>query len=119
MDIIKTKIGDVEVLINSGDQKELHQEYDSKDGALQNTMKTGARQTARKIANHAFEDVSKIVFEIAEGCGKKLKECDNGPNEFNVEFALSFSQNSNMWIFGCENNIVMKVGMQWKSKDAQ
>lgn len=119
MDVIKTKVGDVEVLIDPCDQRELLQEYESIEGALQNTMKTGARQTAKKITNNAFEDVRKMIFEMAKSFGKELKECDNEPDEFNVEFSLSFSINSSMWILGCENNVVMKVGMKWKSEDAK
>ena len=116
MDMIKTKIGDVVVLIESCDKRERNDEDESSMGILQNTMKTSVKETAEKITDTAFEEIKKILVNVANSCEKELEECINKPDEFTLDFSLSFSGKNNLWIFGCESNAVMKVGMKWKAK---
>ncbi len=119
MDMIKTKIGDVVVLIESCDQKAPVGESEYITGGLQNTMKTGVKQKTEKIAETAFDEVKKVISNMANVCEKELAEHLNKPDEFTLEFSLSFSAKNNLWILGCESNAVMKVGMKWKAKDIQ
>lgn len=119
MDVIKTKIGDVVVLIESCDHKIPVDESEYSTGALQNTMKTGVKQTVEKISDTTFEEVKKLISNMARVCEKELEEHPNKPDEFILEFSLSFSAKNSLWILGCESNAVMKVGMKWKAKDVQ
>ncbi len=119
MDTIKTKIGDIEILIESCDPKMPACESDYSTGGLQNTMKTGLKRSTETIANTAFEEVKKIISNMAKIHEKGLEDNPDKPDEFTLEFSLSFSAKSNLWILGCESNAVMKVGMTWKAKDTQ
>lgn len=119
MDVIKTKIGDVVVLIESCDNKLTVHDSERLGSGLQNTMKTGVKQTTEKIADAAFEELKKIISNMARSCEEELEEHINKPDEFTLEFSLSFSAKNSLWILGCESNAVMKVGMKWKAKDVQ
>lgn len=119
MDVVKTKIGDIEVLIESCGEKTSTDESGHSVGGLRNTMKTGSRHTTEKLADTAFEEVKKIISNMAKIHEKGLEDNPDKPDEFTLEFSLSFSAASNLWILGCESNAVMKVGMTWKSKDTQ
>lgn len=118
MDMIKTKIGDVEVMIESCDQRIPARENEYSTGALQNTMKTGMKRSTEKAAD-TFEQFKKIVSNMASVCEEEQEKCLNKPDEFTLDFSLSFSAKNSLWILGCESNAVIKVGMKWKTKDVQ
>lgn len=163
MDVIKTKIGDIEVLIQSCDEKpEAGDDESSLDAlsdiidfdigdigleqpdgsgylteALPDTLshisvprvhgirpkasspKKSIRTKVETAADDAFEKAKKLIFNMAEACGKEMEERSNKPDEFTLDFSLSFSVKSKQWILGFENNAVLKVGMKWNCGDCE
>lgn len=173
MDVIKTKIGDVEVLIQSCDEKSETDEGEDLSDALSDIISDALSDTSdsfaddvgiegldggedltnglpdvsvpinngivqrrsaakvsfarpprkrikdkvEKVADDAFEKAKRLIFNMAEACGKEMEECDNKPDEFTLDFSLSFSVKSKEWILGFENNAVLKVGMKWKADE--
>lgn len=169
MDLIKTKIGDVEVLIQSCDEKTEADEGQSLSDILSDIVsdagnsfvddidisglvesedmpdglpavsspinngivqrksglkassvrppRKGIRDKVEKVADDAFEKAKKLIFNMAEACGREMEECNNRPDEFTLDFSLSFSLKSKEWILGFDSNAVLRVGMKWKSEE--
>lgn len=109
MKTVKTIIGNTNVLIKALDD-DLFSEVDViNDGSLRNTTKTGIKDDLK----NSFEKAKTTIFEMVNSFENELEKRDKRPSEFSLEFTLSLSTKSDIWIIGCESNTGLKVNLKW------
>ena len=114
MKVVRTAIGNTEVLIRVLDETHLEEIGNdmSFDGSLRNTSKTGITEELK----NAFETAKDVIFEIVDACECELKKRDKKPSELSLDFSMSLSAKGNIWVVGCEGTTALKVSLKWSVK---
>jgi hypothetical protein len=117
MQVVKSKIGNAEVLIQSVDEDiDILGETVSADvdRSVSQSKAVGASRHV-SIAD-AFDQAKGVIFSVAEQCGQEYNSLPVKPSEFSLEFSLKFAGKGNAWVFSFEGESVLKVSMAWKDQ---
>ena len=110
MSFVETKIGEYTLLIEA---KEEHTINANANGE-RDSVKTGMR--FEDIGNRLIDNAKAIVSQIACEFGNELISVNPRPSEVEVEFEISISSETNMWILTAGGNSNIKVRMKWENK---
>ena len=108
MGYIKTVINGLDVLVETNDEL-----VSAKEESLCD-ISNDATEKMKELSKKAFLDSKHIIESIAKEYSTTLHSIDVQPDELEIEFNLSFSINSNLWVLGSESNIAFKVKLKWK-----
>jgi len=121
LNTIKTKISDINVLIEVFDDAETGEDSNADhDNPLGDTRRTSGRvggsvkKTAEQVAENVLESAANVIFAFADVCRKRSEGYNNAPDELDVEYALTFDIKTNLWVFTSGANSAVKVRMKWK-----
>jgi metal-dependent hydrolase (beta-lactamase superfamily II) len=116
MQVIQTKISDIDALIQIPDEKikivnAQPEQYQAPMGKTNN-----AEQTAKdleKAAKEVLENASNLIFGIADNFKQQSKANDNTPDEIEVEFSLLIGADAKIVVVSGKAETSIKVRMKW------
>ncbi|MDR0493099.1 MAG: hypothetical protein LBH74_05625 [Nitrososphaerota archaeon] len=108
MKVVKTKVGNTEILIQTIEDERLGLNLDQTSG-----RRTEPTASKNIISSDAFEKAKNIIIEIAKEVELGIKEHRLNPSKFEIALSLSLSANAKFWIIGGEASSILKVKMQW------
>lgn len=106
MGIIKSKAGNVEVLIETINVNT----PDTFPGMMDTA---GSDGIGGKLLN-AFESAREVIDGIAEEFLEVATNAVNPPDEKKVKFGMSLSTEGNLWVLRGEGSVTLNVELTWK-----
>lgn len=78
---------------------------------------TGIRDSARTLANRAFDDVVAVVSAIAESAGTRLRQVAEGakPDEVTMSFTVGVKAGAGIVIKSVEASGTFSVQLKWSA----
>ena len=109
MNVIKTRVGNAEVLIEA-----VSVQRDS-FGGMQDTS-THGNSIPAEIAENAFRDAQDVIRNIAEEFSQAWQDKSFMPDETKIGFSMSVTTTGDLWIVKAGNSMTLDVEMTWKKE---
>lgn len=112
MGVIRTKVGNAEVLIETVDTK--------MNESFSGMADTGNKSTISDKVYDVFENAKEVIQGVVQEVSEIVVQDINPPDETKVSFGMSLSTEGNLWLIKSGGSLTLNVELTWKrsEKDA-
>lgn len=109
MGVVRTNIGNVEVLIETVETE--------KQEAFPGMTDTADRNTVSDKIYDAFESAKDVIQGIVGEFSEINALGVNSPDETKISFSMSLAAEGNLWLIKSGSNMTLNVEMTWKQSE--
>lgn len=109
MGVVRTKIGNAEVLIETVETKTQE--------AFPGMTDTADRNTVSDKIYDAFESAKDVIQGIVQEFSGIIAQGVNPPDETKISFSMSLTAEGNLWLIKSGSNMTLNVEMTWKQSE--
>lgn len=109
MGVIRTRVGNAEVLI------------ETVDTTMQKTFSgmtdTADRDTVGEKICDAFESAKDVIQGVVQEFSQIIEQGVNPPDETKIGFSMSLTAEGNLWLIKSGSNMTLSVELTWKQSE--
>lgn len=109
MGVIRTKIGNAEVLVETVETRMKESFPGMTDTADRNTV-------SDKISD-AFESAKDVIQGIVQEFSGIIAQGVDSPDETKISFSMSLTAEGNLWLIKSGSNMTLNVEITWKKSE--
>lgn len=122
MKTIKTKISDIDVLIQVADISSTDDNSAAEHlGTVQRISGGDIVEKIKKatdnVADKVLESAAKLIFAFADCCKKQSEAYNNTPDELEIEYSISLGLKAELVIAKSEAESIIKVRTKWNKNN--